>query len=97
MGNDNAPDYANLTSISRRGAGYYNTQCGPILFLIFFSAQNCSKLLKLAQTCVFWYKNKGQLVSKGHFGVFKSTKKPTNFKEEVESKQQRHFIILNSP
>ena len=23
MGNDNAPDYANLTSISRRGAGYY--------------------------------------------------------------------------
>ena len=22
---------------------------------------------------------KGQLISKGHFGVFKSTKKPTNF------------------
>ena len=33
MGNDNAPDYANLTSISRRGAGYYNTQCGTISFI----------------------------------------------------------------
>ena len=45
MGNDNAPDYANLTSISRRGAGYYNTQCGTISFISdFFSPQ----------TCLFW-------------------------------------------
>ena len=48
MGNDNAPDYANLTSISRRGAGYYNTQCGIISFISdFFFASNLFILEKL--------------------------------------------------
>ena len=49
MGNDNAPDYANLTSISRRGAGYYNTQCGTISFIsdfsrlkLVYSGKNCN-------------------------------------------------------
>ena len=51
MGNDNAPDYANLTSISRRGAGYYNTQCGTISFISdFFSPQTCL-LLKNCTWC----------------------------------------------